>query len=131
MKTLTLDTTGWSQDQKNNIVPILNMMIWQKQAIATKFDIYLPNVYMDNDEVDLDLYKQDEILATINQIIADREQATADAIAIENAKKAELENNEFNGLKLEEIADKVNATSDINDLKTLLVSLISYIKARE
>lgn len=130
--TVTIDTTGWTQEQKN-------MMQSAAVSLLAEESITYKSVTVSKNGLEIDTPSDDvsKILTSANlkaegtQIIDAAEQNRQLDVAKEIAKSNELKTNELSALDIAEVDDKIDSLSSLDDVKNLLKELLKYIKAKE
>lgn len=138
--TVTIDTTGWTQEQKNMVHAMTSKLLFDSSISHAGISVSLPNINVESPSGAINgILTETNILAAFNQWKI--EITAADNLALQEyqAKQTEVSSNPVTSLKLSNINAYID--SQIDNISTLAEAkvflrqfckmIVRYIKARE
>ena len=130
--TITVDTTGWTQEQKNLMQSAAVSLLAQDGITYKSIVVSKNGLEIDSPSDDVSkILTSEKLKIEGTQIIDTAEQNRQAEVTKEIAKSDELKTNEFSALDLAQIDSKIDSLTSLDDTKELLKELIKYIKAKE
>ena len=131
MAQVVIDTSAWTQEQRNLIEAATAALLFQ--AGITHGSLHVTGqstIDVDNPSADpTPSLTPVAVLTWITALQAQLATATAAAVAEEQAHQAELSVNEFTGIRVSQVDAKIDAIATLTDLKVLLKKLVRYLVA--
>ncbi len=130
--TIAIDTTGWTQEQKNMMQAAAISLLTQEGITYKSVAVSKNGLEIDSPSDDIsDVLTSERLKTEGTQIIDEAEQYRQSDVAKETAKSDELKTNEISTLDIVEVDDKIDSLDSLDDFKDLLKELLKYIKAKE
>lgn len=137
--TITIDTTGWSQEKKNMVEAMVSKVLFDNAITHSGITVRLPSIEVKNPSKSISVITKQKVSDEFDTWKTAMDDAIAQAQITQGAKEAELSSNEFKHITLSQIDSKIdadfNAVTTLAELKALNKAywkkLIRYIKARE
>lgn len=130
--TVTIDTTGWTQEQKNMMQSAAVSLLAEDGVTYKSVAVFKNGLEIDSPSDDvLNILTSANLKAKGTQIINAAEQNRQVDVAKETAKLDELKTNEFSALDINEVDNEIDSLNSLDDIKNLLRELLKYIKAKE
>lgn len=137
--TITIDTTGWSQEKKNMVTAMVSKILFDNAITHSGITVQLPSIEIKNPSKSIAVITKQKITDEFDAWKTALNEAVIQDQITQAAKEAELSSNEFKNISLSQIDSKIdadfNAVTTLTELKALNKAywkkLIRYIKARE
>lgn len=137
--TITVDTTGWSQEKKNMVAAMVSKILFDNAITHSGITVQLPSIEIKNPSKNIAVITKQKITDEFDAWKTASDEAVTQVQITQAAKEAELSSNEFKNITLSQIDSKIdadfNAVTTLAELKALNKAywkkLIRYIKAQE
>ena len=130
--TLSIDTSGWTQEQKNLMQAAAISLLAQEGIDYQSVIVSKNGLEIDSPSDDIaDILTSAKLKIEATQIIDVAEQNRQIDVTKETSKSNELKTNEISTLDIAEVDGKIDSLDSLADFKDLLKELLKYIKAKE
>jgi hypothetical protein len=128
--TITIDSSGWTQEQKNMTTAIAVKILYDNGITADKIIVNLPTIEVVSPSKTVSVLTKEKIESEFVIWKTANESAIATVRAEEAAKETEIANSTLAKVTLSQVDTAVDNVSNLAEAKVFLKKLTRYIKAK-
>lgn len=127
---VSVDSAGWTQDQKNMTQAMVEKILSDNGISHTNIIVTLPIIQVLGTSVAINVLTRANIDAEYAAFKTINDAANASAQQEDQARVAELSVSEFSDVKLSQINTRIDAISNLADMKIFLKKFARYVVSK-